>query len=399
MPSVFTDTGAPSTGEEALAGLEHPVVKLLVEYRGGSKMLSTYAGWDLERVKDLKKRKKLEKEDSGWVQFMVGEYLYLSTKIHGTVTGRFSSRLHQVPRDGTIRNLISAPPGWTHVQADLSQAELRVVAIVSGDPELIQCYKDETDVHWRTAINNIRLGAGGDLLKLANETIAKWTLGDLPTHVSDICDLLEKIGHEKAIELNKAWKEIRKQAKGINFGYVYGMGARKFVEYAKVKYGWDITVSEAETIRNAFFATYSFLTSWHERQRALVKLDGYVRNLAGRIRRLPGIHSPDGSLRAECERQAINAPVQGFIGDYKTMAMLAVAEGIPDRNKLRIKGEVHDSVLLWIRTEFLDEILPQVKFLMENPPLIPELNIVLPVPIKVDIEVGDWGAGQNWKGA
>lgn len=384
VPRVFTDTKAPSTAEAALAELEHPVVDLLQNYRGVQKQLSTYI--------------------DGWEKFMVGSYLFLGTKIHGTVTGRFSSRMHTVPRDGTIRNLVEAPEGWTFVQADLSQAELRVVAEVSGDPELIRCYQEGIDVHWRTTISILRMGANPNDLKIARctvQTICERDSLPMPDTIGEILDFMEKVGHDACIEVNKYWKEKRKQSKGVNFGYVYGMGAAKFCEYAKVKYDWDVSLSESESIRIGFFGTYVGLTPWHERQRNLVAIDGYVRSLSGRKRRLPGIWSPDKGVRAEAERQAINSPIQGFIGDLKVMGMLDIFEQIqvPTRGeKLRIKGEVHDSVLMWVKTEHLDEILPQIKHCMEHPTWLDRFGIKLKVPIVADLEVGTWGAGKTWKG-
>ena len=379
-PSVFTEKGAPSSGEAALAELDHPVVALLVEYRSLQKMLSTYI--------------------EGWKEFMVGPELFLGTKLHGTVTGRYSSRLHQVPRDGTIRNLVEAPPGWTFVQGDLSQAELRVAAIASGDPELIRCYNEGIDVHWRTTLNVLQMGGSEEYIRMARETVARDYPLEYDAPLERICHLLSVMGHDRAIEIDKRWKEKRKQSKGINFGYLYGMGAWKFAEYAKLKYDWEVDHHEAEEIRNAFFSTYSSLSAWHERQRQLVKIDGFVRSLIGRKRRLPGIWSPDKGVRAECERQAINSPIQGFIGDLKVMGMLDIYEKIQvpsSGSALRIKGEVHDSILMWVKNEHLEEVLPQIKECMERPSTLLKFGVELPVPIVADLEVGPWGAGKTWK--
>jgi DNA polymerase-1 len=382
VPTVFTDKGAPSTGEAALAELDgHPVVELLNDYRSHQKMLSTYI--------------------DGWDEYMVGDKLFLGTKLHGTVTGRYSSRMHTVPRDGTIRNLIEAPEGWTFIQGDLSQAELRVIAIVSQDPELVKCYNENIDVHWRTTLGILRMGGSDADLLMARNTVAE-DRGDCDgMNMMAILDHLEAMGPDAAIAIDKRWKEKRKQSKGVNFGYVYGMGATKFCEYAKLKYEWDVSHQESSDIRDGFFATYSSLPLWHDRQRSMVKIDGFVRSLSGRKRRLPGVWSPDRMVKSEAERQAINSPVQGFIGDLKVMGMLSIYNNLqaPDLGaKLRIKGEVHDSILMWVRNEHLDEMLPKIKQCMEQPEWLAQFGIELPVPIVADIEVGTWGAGKTWKG-
>lgn len=216
-----------------------------------------------------------------------------------------------------------------------------------------------------------------------------------------ILDIMETLGHDACIEVNKHWKEKRKQAKAVNFGFLYGMGAKKFCEYAKLKYDWEVSIREAEAIREAFFQTYCMLPPWHERQRSMVKIDGFVRSLSGRKRRLPGIWSPDRSMMAECERQAINSPVQGCIGDLKVMGMLDIYHNLQiptNGEKLRIKAEVHDSILMWVKTECLDEMLPLIKNSMERPSWLNQFGIKLPVPIVADLEIGVWGAGKTWHG-
>ncbi len=335
-----TDSGAPSTGESTLLMLqgEHPVCDKLIEWRGNNKMLNTYA--------------------EGWQELMIGPMLYLSTKLHGTVTGRYSSRLHQVPRDGTIRNLIDAPPGWVFVCADFSQIELRLVAHVSQDPTMLAIFRSGGDIHIETAK-------------------AVMMTDDDPT------------------------KEQRKAAKGVNFGYVYGMWWVKFKKYAKEKYGVTLTDSQAKAFREAYFSKYSTLLHWHDRVRDIVREQGYVEYLSGRLRRLPGVFSPDKSLRQEAERQAINSPIQGFgSGDMKVMALIAIYEEFceecvnPD---IQIVGEVHDSILMWVREDKLEECVPKIKSLMENPPLFKDFDIHLDVPLIADVEVGTWGKGIKYE--
>ena len=393
-PTIFTDkinpeTGqrdTPSTGESALVDIDHPIAKVLEAYRGHEKFLSTYTG----------KRQDDGSYAGGWRDYMVGPHLYLSTKLHGTVTGRYSSRLHQTPRDGTIRNAIIAPPGWTHGQLDLSQAELRIIAIASRDPEMLSCFREGRDIHWRTLIAAIESG-GGEYVDLVFKTARKLTKKKL--EFSEAIQLVRELGEkdpDAAIKLFNEWKEARKKAKGINFGFCFSQSATGFIDYAKAKYGFEPTLSEAATFRNAFFHKYQSLPSWHERQKKLARADGFVRCMSGRKRRLPGIYSSDRSLIAEAERQSINAPIQGTIGDYKAMIMVEVAESFP-RTHLRVKGEVHDSILFWVKNEYLEEVLPRLHHIAEHPRLAKECGLDFPIPMTVDIELGPWGAGRRWR--
>lgn len=335
-----TAAGKPSTSESVLLRLrdQHPVAEKIVEFRGIEKNLSTYV--------------------HGWKKLMHGDRLYLSTKIHGTVTGRFSSRLHQVPRDPMIRSHIDAPPGWVHVCADYSQIELRLAAMLSGDARMLQIFQTGGDIHKETAA---------------------FLLGKAPDQLT---------------------KEERKLAKAINFGLVYGMGAPKLVIYARDNYGVDMPLGDAQRFRKRFFELYAGLLPWHERQRRAVRAFGQVTSLSGRVRRLPGINSSEQGIRAEAERLGINSPVQGFgSGDLKAMAMLEVHRefGVDGRDWVRVKGEVHDSVLMWINESVLDVAIPEIKEVMEAPSLLDDFRINMRVPLAVDFEVGPWGLGKEWK--
>jgi DNA polymerase-1 len=375
--TVKTSKGAPSTGEDALVELrsQHPVAEALVTYRELEKFDSTYI--------------------EGWKEFIHDGKLYLSYKIHGTVTGRYSSRLHQIPRDGTIRNLVCAPPGWDFGQADLSQAELRIAAELSRDLELVNCFRPGgQDVHWRTLLYMIGSGRSKEYYDIAVKT-AKEIGGYAKLNLTDSIEILGKAGHAKAIEIWKPWKEGRKKAKAINFGFVFGMYENKFIQQAKTKYDWDCTFEEAHDFRGAYFELYSGIPPWHEKQKAFVRTDGYVRNLFGRMRRLPGIYSSDKELRMECERQAINSPVQGTIGDWKAAALIEIEETIP-RNKLRIVGEHHDALLFIFRPEYRDEVLPKVRAIMKWPSLMNVFKIKTAVPMESEIEIGNWGAGKAY---
>jgi DNA polymerase-1 len=377
---IKTPKGLPSTSEAALIDLKdkHPVPALLLKYRETAKFLSTYV--------------------EGFKKYMVDEKLFVSYKIHGTVTGRYSSRLHSIPRDGSIRNLVTAPPGWSFVQGDVSQAELRVVASMSGDPELTRCFTENIDVHWRTLIETLRAGDVGDYAEKVIPTAEIILADGGPDHdggYTGALDLLLDIGHETVIEIDKDWKEARKRAKAVNFGFIYGMFENKFIETAKLKYGWEPTFEEAKFVRDTYFMIYSGVPKWHERQKAIARRDKHVRSLSGRLRRLPAIDSRDRSAKAEAERQAINSPVQGFIGDFKAMAMVEIEETV-DHNKFLLVGEHHDAVLGMVRNGYEDEVLPQVLQALRQPKLLKTLKVKLNVPMESDLEIGPWGKGYDF---
>ena len=339
LPIVaFTPSGNPSTSsEEALPFLldEHPIVEKLLKYREKVKLYQFIESWK-EKINPKTNR------------------MYPSFKLHGTVTGRLSCEepnLQQVPRDPEVRTLITAPPGWVLVEADYSQIELRVAACLSKDRAMKGAFQTGEDIHIKTAM----------------------AVTGLPA---------EKID-----------KEMRKKAKAVNFGFVYGMGAAKFRNYAKVKYGVDLTEEEAYEFRERFFELYPLLPEWHERQRRFVTTHGYVRTPIGRKRRLPEIMSNDKGLRSGAERQAINSPVQGAASDLNLFAAIRIARTFPD--DVRIIATVHDAVLMEVRESKVEEILPQVKNLMEDREAIFEaFSWDIPVPIEVEIKVGPWGAGR-----
>lgn len=340
-----TPGGKASTDESVLLRLasKHPAAKLLIELRGVEKNLSTYVGTDGADAEDGKPK--------GWKKLMHGDRLYLSTKLHGTVTGRYASRLHQVPRDPMIRSLIDAPPGWTFVSADYSQIELRIAAMLANEPRMKMAFQTGQDIHKITA--SIILGKPEDQLT----------------------------------------KEERKMAKAVNFGLVYGMGWPKLIIYARDNYGVDLTEAQAQAFRKRFFEIYAALPPWHERQRRCVRAFGQVSSLSGRIRHLPGVYSTDKGVRAEAERQAINSPVQGFgSGDLKAMAMIQIYETFNQKDVV-IKGEVHDSILMWIRTDMLEKHIPVIKSIMEHPNLLEVFGINMTVPLVADFELGPWGTG------
>jgi DNA polymerase-1 len=334
-PLEYTPKGKPSTCESVMLRLahKHPAPKMLIQLRGHQKNLSTYV--------------------DGWLPLMHGKYIYLPEIIVGTVTGRLSSRLHQVPRDPMIRSLIDAPPGWVFFSADYGQIELRLAAMMSGCVALTEVFNRGIDVHLATA-----------------------------------CELT-------GLDADEVTKEIRKQAKAVNFGLLYGMGAPKLVTYARDNYEVDITLNQSRAFRNRFFGKYSGLLPWHERQRRLVRSQGQVHNPIGRIRHLPDINSHEDFKRGEAERQAINSPVQGFASDLKLMALVELANTI-DWNNCKIIGEVHDSILGIVRIGKVNHYMNYIKKVMESPAILKKFGVKIPLPVVVDIELGAWGSGKKW---
>jgi len=335
-----TPTGKPATGESILKRLrdKHPSVELLLERRGVKQQLSFFI--------------------DGWKKRMVGNKLYPNFNIHVTVTGRTSSNdpnLQQVPRDKKIRSLIGAPPGWTLVEIDYSQVELRVVAELSGDPKMREVFLTGKDIHTNTAVS-----------------ISGKSEDDIT-------------------------KEDRKKAKPVNFGFVYGMGHFKFVDYARDNYGVHMSQQEAKEYRKRFFEEYNYLPDWHEKQRRIARNFKQVRNLIGRLRRLPEIDSPDKGLRAEAERQAINSPVQSFASDVMLMSLIEINKKLP-KEDTRIIGSVHDAGLYIIRNDKLNERIPQIKKIMESPRLLRRLGVKLTIPLVADVDIGNWGDGVPWNG-
>ena len=346
-----TESGSPSTSEATLMQLrdKHPIVELILKYRGVNIQISHFI--------------------DGWINRMWGRRLFPNFKLHGTVTGRTSCtdpNLQQVPRDPIIRNLVGAPEGWSVVEIDYSQAELRIAAIMSGDETMKRIYQ---------------------------------TGGDIHTHTYEMITG-EKVSDDKYIK-----KEQRKKAKAVNFGFVYGMGWRKFKIYARDNYGVDLTDKEAEQWRERFFQAYHSLPKWHSKQRRIVQSMGQVRSPIGRLRRLPDIYSTDKSKRAEAERQSINSPVQGFGSDLTILGMSEIMgnaqyydpDYVLDKDKFFVIGTVHDATLFEVRNDYLMEFCPKAKHILEHPQaLVDVFHFETDVPIVADVAVGQsWGAGKE----
>jgi DNA polymerase-1 len=275
------------------------------------------------------------------------------------------------------------------VEVDLSQIELRVAAEMSRDPTLMAAYTNGEDVHWLTALREI--ARGGGMADLVTKT-AKAHTGKKHSYAEAI-DILLKMGPDTAADLFEEWKELRKKAKATNFGYLFGMWWKKFKLYARDNYGVHLTDQQARESRIAFFDLYSELEDWHKRQRRFAMMNGFVRSLSGRKRRLPAaLSSRDTPERAEALRQAINSPVQSFANEINLMGAIQLRQEY-GRNIVRLCGTVHDACLLRVRDPWVEEVTLRLQEILRKPKLFEPLGIELSVPIEADAKVGPWGAG------
>lgn len=306
--------------------------------------------------------------------------MHSTFKPWGTVTGRLSSgkedaekitgkaqirgvNLQQVPRGELTRGVFGAPPGSFFVEFDYSQVELRVAAFLARETTMLYLYATGQDIHTTMAMRM---------------TGKPWHGGK--------CDCGGCVTGDE-----------RKKAKAVNFGFLYGMGWRKFVMTAWENYGVRVTEDEAVAFRKAFFDQFPILPKWHNRQRALAHKYGRVETPMGRVRHLPDIYSPDQGVQSEAERQAINSPVQGFASDMCALSLVLLARRFR-REGVRAYpiGSVHDAVNWEIHGDDLDYALPIIKHTMENLPLEQLFNVNVDVPIVADCKVGTrWGAAKE----
>lgn len=175
-----------------------------------------------------------------------------------------------------------------------------------------------------------------------------------------------------------------------NFGFLYGMSAKTFVQYAK-NFGLNITEEDSEHLRENFFKAYPTLLTWHEDCIKYARANGYTWSPIGRKRFLPDINSSNFRARGQAERQSINSGVQGFASDMCTSALadIVFSDKI-DHDRCIVLGSVHDAILFEIRDDYVEEVAPKLKYTMEHPSILEGLDI--PIPIIADSEVGkSWG--------
>lgn len=250
------------------------------------------------------------------------------------------------------QKIFRASPGFKMINCDLSQIELRIAAWMAMDPVMLEVYRTGGDIHLTTA------------MAVAGLNAEQWAALDRATR-----------------------KKMRGDAKPVNFGFLYGMGAAKFRNFAKTDYNVDFTDRQSNEVRAKFFSTYSGLPRWHERMREDVRANGYVRALHGAVRHLPSINSNDRATVAGAERQAINSPVQRFGSDLGVMAMNRfVAQADPEL--FRMIGFVHDALVMEVRDGYEYEGMSALLWAMNNPRLEQWFGITAPLPILAEADIG-----------
>lgn len=341
-PTNFTASGKPSTSADTLVTMKHPVAEAVVAWRATNKLLTSY----IRPWKEF-----LEKSPDG--------RFHPKFKVHGTVTGRLSAvdpAIQTVPRTSAVRSVISAPPGWVLVEADYSQIELRIGCSIAQEPTMIAEIRSGIDLHTQTAKDII------------------------------LCDPTAEVT-----------KEQRQAAKAINFGLIYGMSSKGLMEYSAVNYGVEITLEEAVDRRIRFFNKYPGFLSWHKRVRDELRTTKQVASPLGRIRRFPGYDSASEYDQKEMEREAINCTVQATASDICVLAGLTLHRIMP-QDRFHIVNFVHDAILMEVREDVLEEVLPQVKQVMTDVDrLLCKFEWRPSVPLDVEIKIGPWGGSQVWK--
>lgn len=325
-----TDGGARSTRASELTKLRgvHPVVDEILAYREETKLKSTYVD-ALPLLRNATTHR-----------------IHATFKQTGTVTGRVSSQdpnLQNIPIRTTlgqeIRRAFVASAGFELVSFDYSQIELRLAASLANDTKMIQAFLEGGDIHTLTAaaVNHV-----------------------LPEQVTP---------------------EMRRAAKTINFGILYGMGSVSLAE------GISVTRREAEAFIKEYFNQFPGVKKYMESLKEHAVDNGYVETLFGRRRYFKNISSMGWQARREAERMAINAPIQGSEADIVKMAMIRIDTELREYIKddvVRLLIQVHDELLFEIQKDFADKLAPLIQKIMSE-------VCTLRVPLNVDIK-----RGLNW---
>jgi len=330
-----TASGQRSTRESELEKMldAHPIISDILEYRELKKLLSTYI-------------------DNLPLMLSADNRLHAEFLQTGTTTGRMSSQnpnLQNIPmrseRGRAIRHAFIASDGFALVALDYSQIELRIAAILSGDKKLCEIFKNGRDVHTEVAAQVF--------------------------HVAP----------------DKVDAEMRRRAKIINFGILYGMG----VNALRAQLG--STTAEAHQYLEDYFNTFKTLSEYLESTKGFARKNGYTETLFGRRRQFPEMKSFLSYVRAQAERMAINAPIQGTSADIIKLAMVRVDEMIEKEkasDDAYLLLQVHDELVYEIRTERVNELSKKIKEIMES---VLNGENTRGVPIIVTMKSGsDWSS-------
>lgn len=274
-----------------------------------------------------------------------------------TATGRLSSsnpNLQNIPArtevGRKIRKAFVAKSGRKLVSADYSQIELRIIAMVSGDEKMKEIFNQGLDIHAATA------------------------------------------AEVNQVPLEKVTAQMRRAAKALNFGVIYGMGVFGFAQSA------GIEREKAKEFIENYMKKFASVAEYIEKSKENARKIGYAETIWGRRRYLPGLNSSNGIIRSGAERMAINMPIQGAAADVIKIAMLKIDKWIDEYNfknkdAVQLLLQVHDELVFSIKEENISEAAREIKEIMENSHLeLDGKKIDFPVPIVVDLKAGD-----NWE--
>lgn len=356
----------PSTDESVLEELliehKHPFLEELLNYRKITKLNSTYVVgmWDL-----------LSEEGRVHSNFL----------LHGTVTGRLSSRepnLQNIPRDTTASDIkkmfVPSGPGRAILQLDYSQAELRVMAAQAKEKNMIKWFRDGRDIHLAVACNK-------------NNWEYDWALAIL----------------NKEDKVDKNFTKVkteRKFSKTINFGIIYGQTSKK------LSINLECSKEEADDYLVDYNKQFPRIAKFIKEQHRFVQRNGYVKNVFGRKRRLPNVFLPMETEQqrrmnwgkvAEAQRQSVNAPIQGAASDYALFSSILIWEKIQSGELPRDMAQiftVHDSLGYDIAIKDIPRVVPILASITENPETLEWFGFQLEgVRMLVDFETSE----VSWK--
>lgn len=324
-----TKTGQYATGEEVLSYLanDNPIVKDILEWRQMVKLQSTYIDALPNQVD-----KKTQRVHTDYMQTVAA-------------TGRLSSNnpnLQNIPirteRGRLIRKaFIARDENYTLLSADYSQIELRIIAALSGEENMIKAFQNNEDIHRSTAA------------KVFN------------------------------VPLEEVTKEQRSNAKTVNFGIIYGVSAFGLSNQT------SLSRSESAALIDAYYKTYPKLKTYMSEQVDFARENGYVQTVLGRRRYLKDINSANAVVRSGAERNAVNAPIQGSAADIIKIAMINIYQKLTSENwKSKMLLQVHDELVFDVHNSELEKIQPMIKHEMEN-------AFKMDVPLDVELGLGkDW---------